>query len=302
MAKIILANYPSSMDKFREIHQKSIGGSSVAAVAELHPFKTRFTLWSQFCGFTPWEEENKAMRLGTKLEPIVASEFELEKGLTLRKNDDVFAHDELPWAIATPDYFITDDLSGMVEIKTTSAFGGKFWENDQLPDFAHCQVQWTMGILKIDYAWVVCLAGGRELYTKRVEFDKVIFNQLLELAKTFMSLVDQRVPPQVSAADNKALTNLYPPTGPDVVLDHAADILAEQFLEAKKEASEKQEIADKAQEKAEGLKASLRMMMQNASRATTPSGYTINNTLVHYKEKVVKAYDSIRFSIRRAQA
>src|SRR4051812_1639091 len=60
-----------------------IGASEIAAAAGLSRYATPLEIYARKRGLMPEIEDNDAMRLGRKLEPVVKSEFCERTGLTL---------------------------------------------------------------------------------------------------------------------------------------------------------------------------------------------------------------------------
>lgn len=227
-------------------HKGRIGSSAICTVAGLNPYQTPLQLWMEKTGKSPRTEYNNAMWLGTKLEPIVAELAMRHRRERYWKNSLCAVSKEKEWMVSTPDYFIVTGPGAapdtIMEIKTTSAFQKQRWE-EGIPDYAHCQVQWQMGMWGIEHAEIACLAGGRDLIVKECKFEKDIFEQLVELGEKFMHFIRTDTPPEARADDLDAVKQLFSPTaGKTIVCGPEMEGLARQYVEHKSEITKLKEL------------------------------------------------------------
>ena len=80
-----------------------IGGSDVAAVLGLNPWKTPLDVWNDKLGLSEDKGMSEPAYWGTVLEDTVAKEFQLRTGKRVQKVSHQFADPETPWAIANID-------------------------------------------------------------------------------------------------------------------------------------------------------------------------------------------------------
>lgn len=96
--------------RWQDLRLTGIGASESAAACGLSEWMSPLELWHRKRQHLPPIPDNRAMRLGRKLEPIIADEFELETGLKIsHRSPGLYRHDVLNYILATPDGIIDDD-------------------------------------------------------------------------------------------------------------------------------------------------------------------------------------------------
>lgn len=214
MIKLLADGY--TREQFLEVRKNRIGGSDIAAIAGLNSFRSPLQVWAEKTGRAEPCEENIRMWWGTVQEPNVAKLFTKVTGWEVFKVGEVWQHDLMDWAIATPDYQIADHTAehdeALVEIKTTSINGAKYWSDDAAPDAAAIQLQWQMEIGGIEHGYCCGLIAGdpSNLKTPHMERNRDIGYQLLEQGSKFMDLVRSDTPPGATGKDIELIEKLYP--------------------------------------------------------------------------------------------
>lgn len=188
------------------LKQKTIGSSEIATILGLNKFQSPYQLWMEKTEKTKLREVSDSMWLGSELEPVVAKLYSKKRGIEVKKAAYMAVMDDYEWASATPDYQHQDDGT-IVECKTTNFRGAKDWENENVPDYAHCQLMWQLGVLGIDKGVVTCLpANSPDLFVyKEFEFEKQLFDLMFSKAEEFLDFVRKDIPPEVSGQDKKIL-------------------------------------------------------------------------------------------------
>ena len=254
---------------FLQLHQTHIGGSAIAAICGVHPFKSRLAVWLEMTGregavFAP----TRRMQLGLRLEAPLMQEFQRRTGLVVRPATTIYAAAHERRFIATPDgaYGSPSRLGteGIYEGKVSTRLAE--WDAGPVPE-AYCQVQWYMGILELAEATLCCLPNTHEnlehilsgqwddvpLYTYTVERDDVLIATLFDEAAAFLDLVARDTPPIDDTTPRRDLQRLYPTdTGgtqegggalANLVAQHASAALQLKAAEAAKETVETQIMA-----------------------------------------------------------
>ncbi len=140
-----------------------IGASDVAQILGVSPFGGSYDLYATKRGLVEIEE-TPALRMGHRLEPIVA-ELYAERFPDAQLREAVtMPHPQYPWLRATLDR-IVDGPYGThpLEIKTTNAFLHENWGDegtDAIPDHVLVQVQTQMLVAEFSFAHVAVLIGG----------------------------------------------------------------------------------------------------------------------------------------------
>lgn len=255
------------------VHERRIGSSRICTVVGLNPYQSPLELWAEMTGKRSRGPELPAMWFGKRLEPVVAEYFRHANQYDgeVTKNVCTAIAREPNWAVATPDYFLTPKgarvPNEILEIKTTSQYSAKRWE-DGIPDYAHAQVQWQLGIWSFDSARIACLIGGNNFVVKNVQFSQDVFDYLRELAGKFMEHVYSDTPPPAIAGDLKFLKEFCPPD-PDKTISISGELaaLAAQFLEVKAARGEPMRILSDLKSKEQAIEAKMRAILGGAQRA-----------------------------------
>lgn len=187
--------------KYLEERRKLIGGSDVAAILGLSPFRTAYQVYQEKRKEVEDWKGNEATDWGSRLEPAIRQWYSDTTGRSVKVPDKLLVHPKYPFMGASLDGF-TDD-GRVVEIKT--ARSGKNWgepETNQIPDYYAVQVHHYMTITGFHVADIpVSIAGGSpSLYV--VEADKEISEMIIEACAKFWERVQAGNPPDpVTYAD-----------------------------------------------------------------------------------------------------
>jgi len=139
---------PSNYDR-----TKYIGGSDVAAILGVSPWRNVVDLWID--KITPRAENGQnasAKRRGSRMEPYILDMIREEHGLEIVAANNRYIDRELPFMAAEIDFEYLDPETGQVEngeIKTVHPFKAKEWGDngtDQLPLHYLAQIQHGMGV------------------------------------------------------------------------------------------------------------------------------------------------------------
>lgn len=197
-------------DDWQEYRMKQvgIGGSEIASVINVNPWKPKFKLWLEKTGQLPVERiDNEFVKWGSLLEPVIRKQFSKETGFKVFQNNFVLQHDEYDHILANIDGEVIDPAfsgRGILEIKTTSEYNLKEWQGDKLPIQYMAQVQWYMATTQYEYAYVVVLIGGNKLRWWLVERDEEVIKQLIEASIDFMDLCYRMIPPEIGGSKEES--------------------------------------------------------------------------------------------------
>ena len=242
-----------------------VGGSEVAAICGLSPWRTAVDLYLDKTGRAPEADEpTEAMRLGTELEDYAARRYAEATGREVRNFGFMLTRGH---ALADLDRLVVPDGEKIAafhdEIRTDTLLecktAGAFWE-DEPPLHYQTQVQLYMeltGCRFADFA-VVFLAPRRDFRIYRVERDPEIGAALLARIEAFWRdfVEADTPPPAVALADVRALN---PNARPDSHVDATAEVArAVERLRAIKAQT------DELDEEAEGLRGAVAAFMGEA--------------------------------------
>ncbi len=168
-----------------EKRKAGIGASEAAAVLGLNPYASPIDLWMVKKGLKV-VEENQAMRLGTRLEPIIATMYEESVGKTLYKCDTLFYKN--PIIYATPDRLMMQghdlEIPEMgLEIKTANARMIENWGEegtDEIPQHYLIQCVVCMAVTDVPRWDVAVLLGGQDFRIYNIQRDIDLENSIIE--------------------------------------------------------------------------------------------------------------------------
>lgn len=178
---------PLSRQEWLHERTKGVGSSDIAAIVGASPYAGPIDVWLSKTGRGAAGIETRPMRLGTKLEPIILSEFVEETGHEARLNRRLFVHATQPLVRATPDAFLLDGPAG-VELKAPglrmSGHWGRSW-SDEYPEDYLAQVAWQMAATDRDEWFLAALLGGQDFRVFHIRRDRDLEAGLIEAAERF---------------------------------------------------------------------------------------------------------------------
>lgn len=219
-------------DQQKKISDACIGGSSIAAVLGLSNFKTQLQIWAELTGMVAKEDISGKMqvRLGNKMESVVAEIFTEDTGKKLHRVNETFTHDNYPYLVGHIDRRIVGEKS-IVEIKAVSAWSREQWKDGQAPQEYILQLMWYLGLTKTNMGYLVALIGNQELAIVPVVFDKEIFETMVKKAVDFWEnfVIPKVMPTQITKDDGSTLYQLFPvaDSNKDIILTDEATALIE---------------------------------------------------------------------------
>lgn len=268
----------------RQARRSVIGGSDVAAVLGMNPWKTAWDVWAEKRGLVAEGKSSEAADLGNMLEdPIVDWALEHLAAAAVRR-DLVVQHAEHGFLAANLDTAI--DLAGgqsaVIEAKTAGLMGPLSAEwgeegTDQIPTHYILQVQHQMlcGGENYRVAYVPALLGGRGRQMFKVDRNERLIGAMLPALVAFWKdHVEAGVPPEQSAPSLDLAKRIR--REPASVVELPDQVVAD--FEAAREACKR---ANDAKEEAEG-----RLL---AALGTAEAG-TFGGGMVTYLESQRKAY------------
>lgn len=213
-----------------------IGGSDVAAVLGLSKYKSPLDVYNDKIGETPDGETSQAAYWGTKLEDVVAQEFQARTGLKVQRVNKQLSREE--WMHANIDRAVVNHaISGTVRIqgeakqaetgrllttdailecKTASSYiadqwgpsqeeeivSGKVVSDHKIPIYYETQVQWYLGVTGASVCFVAALLGGQDFRIYLVQRDNEVITALQDQCRAFwFENVLKRIPPEPHTAE-----------------------------------------------------------------------------------------------------
>lgn len=224
----------ASHEEWLKARRTGIGGSDVAAILGLDKYRGPRRVYEDKHGHT--EPENRFMRFGHRMEPVIAAEFEDETGLKTAMPPGTLVHIEHEWARANVDRFVLGD-GGLVvaplECKNKSEYAGREWEDqEEAPDGAALQAHWYTAVGGWSHSYVAAVIGGNRLKVFRQERDQGLIEELFRFCGEWHQRhIVEGFPPAVDGLESTKdlLARLWeckPEAVAEVGLDTARDLLA----------------------------------------------------------------------------
>lgn len=203
------------MDKLQWLkdRQKGIGGSDIGAIMGMNRWKSAFQVFMEKTEeITEVAEAAEAMNWGNNFRELLIKEFKRITGKKVRRYNKLLVSKEYPFMLGTVDRRVLNENS-IVICKTTSIFGKKEWEGEEIPQNYILQAQHYMAVTKADKCYLVVLIGGQQLLIKELLRDEELIARIIEACKDFWTqYVEKRIPPPLDGSINaeKYLKEAYP--------------------------------------------------------------------------------------------
>lgn len=183
--------------EWHAIRRTGIGGSDVAAVLGVSPWRTAYEVFLDKRGELPPQEESEPMRWGTLLEPVIRQRYADKTGSPVITIPTTFRSEAYPWMIANLDGIRRDNATPrLFEAKT--ARSGEDWGepgSDEVPLAYLLQVQHYMTVTPFKLTDIAVLIGGNDFRIYTVEADRELQEMLIEAEAEFWHRVKANDPP-----------------------------------------------------------------------------------------------------------
>lgn len=192
--------------------KSGIGGSDVAAILGLSPWKSPLDVWLDKTGKSAPEPENDAMYWGTRLESLVADKYCEVSGNEVRRVNSILRSVKYPCLIGNIDRAVCPEKGKLpvvkgefrtpkiLECKTARTMSEDWGANgtDQIPEYYLTQVLHYLGLTGCESCDVACLfLDSRKfgVYTVQADAD-VIEKMSARLAEWWEAHVVKNVAPE----------------------------------------------------------------------------------------------------------
>lgn len=216
---------------------KGIGGSDIAAVVGLSPWKSAFSLWHEKKGNIPAGDIDPELAYwGNTLEAVIADRFAADHTEYVVAPGGTHVGN-VEWARANPDRLLHDHgdpfpsnkPTAVLEIKTARFPDG--WGKtgtDEVPIHYRCQVAWYMHVLDVDTAHIAVLIGGSDYREYTIPRDRTDEASLLGAAESFWQSVqaDDEPPLDVSDSTYQTVRKLHDDIDEDRTEELAANLVS----------------------------------------------------------------------------
>jgi putative phage-type endonuclease len=207
-------------DEQIELRKSGIGGSEIAALLGLDPYRTAHDLYLEKTGRGPERQDSEPAFWGRILEEPIAQVYAQRTGVTLRPSTTL-VHPSRPWQLATPDRLVFQKPELHVpdwglEAKNKGFRQAPHWGaegTDLVPEAVALQCHWGMSVTDLPRWDVAMLLNGNQLRIYTLYRDPAIEAGLLEVAENFWRRhVQADTPPPVDGSEgcDRMLRALFP--------------------------------------------------------------------------------------------
>lgn len=199
----------ASQEEWLAVRRTGIGGSDVAGILGMDKHRGPRRVYEEKHGYAV--RDNRHMRFGRRMEPVIAAEFEDETGLTTAMPTGTLAHLEHGWARANVDRFVLDEAGNVVaplECKNRGEWAGREWEEgDEAPEATALQAHWYTAVGGWSHSYAAAVVGGNRLVVFRQERDEELVEELFRYCgEWYQRHVVEGFPPEVDGL--KSTTDL----------------------------------------------------------------------------------------------
>ena len=279
-----------------EARRAGIGGSDVAVLLGLSPWKTPVELYYEKRGeWTPEDISDKpAVHFGNILESVVADEYAARNNVKVERRNNMLQHPTLPFMLANIDRKVVGQNKGL-ECKTADANTKRSWGEqgtDAVPDYYRVQCEHYMIITGYPLWDLAALIGGNDYRDYQIEQDKDLSELIIEQCTKFWERVQKGLEPDIDFSHPKTgdlLKRLYPGTnGQTVELDEKMLHWHQVMTEARALEREYKQVADGCKNRI------LAALGENAVGIIPGANYQYKRSEVKKKEYVVEASSYIQ--------
>ena len=189
-------------DDWHTLREKRIGGSDVGAILGVNPYKSIIDVYIDKTKGSTFKGNN-ATHWGHMLESTIIKEF-ASRHKELQVFDAPFSIVD-NFLIANLDAVLRDKENGnfgVLEIKTTSLWNKKDWEEDTIPQSYYAQVQHYLMLSGYKFAYVAVLIGGQEYKEFKVERNEEDIELIRSKATEFYKEnILKQIPPMPDGSD-----------------------------------------------------------------------------------------------------
>lgn len=200
----------------RVARRKGIGGSDVAAVLGVHPYRTAHDVWLEKFALVE-RELGEAALWGRVVEPAILDEYARREGVAVEKFEfpkGFRRHKQHDWMLGNIDAVVKGKPIG-VDAKMAGLRQAPRWgetNTDEMPEEYLLQAVWYLAITELE-RWDVPVLLGQELRVYRVYPNRDLQNFLVEQCGEWWEryvLTKTPPPPDASRGARKMLEKLYP--------------------------------------------------------------------------------------------
>ena len=206
-----VGNYKQGSPEWHAARSKGLGGSDMAAVMGLNPYKTPFMLWQEKTGKAVNNIDSEKMQIGRDIEDFCAAQYTKRTGTKTRKSNKFKVHKDYPFIGGSVDrLFKSEQGLGVLEMKNVSNESFKNTFSGGIPDYYFIQIQTYLFVFgaQIAHLWVFVGGDHFELFT--VIRNEAVIESIIKSADRFWNVnVKMNIAPPLMNLDDAKLK--FPP-------------------------------------------------------------------------------------------
>jgi len=217
--KVLVSTENLTEQEWLAYRRRGIGGSDVAAILGISPFRTARDLYDDKLNIASVADDAGnwvALEMGHLLEPLVARIFAKKTGLEVFQIKKMFQHPQYPFMLADVDYFVRlpNGKIAILEIKTTNYNAKDHWWKDGeecVPVYYETQGRHYMTVMDIDEIFYCCLYGNNEdeVIIRHLYRDREYEQEMIYLEREFWhDHILTRIPPPYTEDGSLILESL----------------------------------------------------------------------------------------------
>lgn len=209
-----------------------IGASDAAAVLGLSRWKTPLEIWAEKTAIVEPEDvsEKLAVKLGNRLEEVVAELFTEATGKKVHRVVEAYVHKRHPFLTCQIDRKVVGERS-ILQCKTASSWKAKEWVGEEIPREYIIQELHELACTGYDRAYIAVLIGNEDFKWKVVERDEALIADVVSREVHFWNtyIIPKVMPAIITKDDAQILYQLFPVADQSKVieLDDKANIFVE---------------------------------------------------------------------------
>ncbi|MFH1743478.1 MAG: YqaJ viral recombinase family protein [bacterium] len=189
-------------ENWLEVRKKGLGGSDIAAIMGLNPYKGPIDVWLDKTGRESRVVDNDAVTWGVHLEEPIAEMYRERNSVKfVRLQNPLAVHPKHPFLMASPDRILyPKSLKEGLEIKTAGLRMAHKWGEegtDQIPEEYLMQCHHYLTVLDFEAWHVAALIGGQDYREYTITRDPEISDSIVHIANEFWEhyVQEDRSPP-----------------------------------------------------------------------------------------------------------
>jgi putative phage-type endonuclease len=281
-----------------------VGGSDVAAIIGVSPWKDQHTLYLEKIGEMPLDpDESKVQRRGQILERPIAQLYAEDSGNLVELPDPakpIIVQDGYRRAQVDAWEQFDDTIRIPLEIKSASEFTRGKWGpsgTDDAPTYYCTQVHWQIALTGAPFGRLVALLGADDLRVYTINRDEQVIAFLRKAADEFWRCVMDRKPPPMDYAHPRAgetLAKLFRRIDATEILQ--ADDDDRKWRDVMQDAAERMKQYEAVRD---GAKAHLLHRMRNASLLNFGDGLVMERKTIKRAGYTVEPCEYVSATVKK---